>query len=69
MALQPPRGAEREYIAVSNIVAIFVAALPAGPAYVGISRDLLQACAHCGTDGPHCRSPQLGGCRLNPMRG
>lgn len=43
MALQLPRGAEREYIATSGIVAVYVAALPAGPAYVGISRDLLHS--------------------------
>jgi hypothetical protein len=42
MALQLPRGAEREYIATSGIVAVYVAALPAGSAYVGISRDLLH---------------------------
>jgi len=43
MALQLPRGAEREYIATSGIVAVYIAALPAGPAYVGISRDLLHS--------------------------
>lgn len=43
MALQLPRGAEREYIAVSNIVAVYVAALPSGPAFVSYSRDLLHS--------------------------
>jgi len=43
MALKLPRAAEREYIATSGIVAVYVAALPAGPAYVGISRDLLHS--------------------------
>src|SRR5882757_2082343 len=43
MALRMPRGAEREYIATSGICAVYVAALPAGPAYVGISRDLLHS--------------------------
>lgn len=42
MALKVPKAAEREYIATSGIVAVYVAALPAGPAYVGISRDLLH---------------------------
>lgn len=42
MALHLPKAAEREYIATSGICAVYVAALPAGPAYVGISRDLLH---------------------------
>jgi hypothetical protein len=43
MTLKLPRGAEREYIAASNIVAIYVAALPTGPTLVGFSRDLLHS--------------------------
>jgi hypothetical protein len=43
MALKVPRGAEREYIAASGIVAIYVAALPSGPTRVGMSRDLLHS--------------------------
>lgn len=42
MALKLPRGAEREFIAASDIVAIYVVALPSGPSRVGISRDLLH---------------------------
>ena len=69
MALQLPRGAEREYIATSGIVAVYVAALPAGPPMSASRAICCIPCAHCATDGPHCRSPQLAGCRLNPMRG
>src|SRR5204862_7754824 len=43
MASQLLRGAERECIAASNIVAIYVAALRAGPAFVSFSRDLLHS--------------------------
>jgi hypothetical protein len=43
MPLKLPRGAEREYIAASNIYAIYVAALPSGPSLVGVSRDLLHS--------------------------
>jgi hypothetical protein len=43
MALQLPRQAEREYIAASGIVAVYVAALASGNALVGLSRDLLHS--------------------------
>jgi hypothetical protein len=43
MALRLPRGAEREYIAAANVQAVYVAALPSGPAFVSISRDLLHS--------------------------
>jgi hypothetical protein len=43
MALKLPRAAEREYLAVYGIVAIYVAALPSGPAFVSFSRDLLHS--------------------------
>ncbi len=43
MALKLPRGAEREYLAIYGIVAVYVAALPAGPTRVGISHDLLHS--------------------------
>ncbi|MEH2565351.1 hypothetical protein [Bradyrhizobium sp. AZCC 2289] len=43
MVLKLPRAAEREYLVVYGIVAVYVAALPAGPALVGISRDLLHS--------------------------
>jgi hypothetical protein len=43
MVLKLPRAAEREYIATSGIVAIYVAALPSGPTRVAISRDLLHS--------------------------
>jgi hypothetical protein len=42
MPLKLPRGAEREYIAVSGIIAVYVASLQSGPALVGFSRDLLH---------------------------
>ena len=38
-----PRGAEREYLTVYGVVAIYVAKLPTGDAIVGTSRDLLQS--------------------------
>jgi hypothetical protein len=38
-----PRGAEREYLAIYGIVAVYVAALPAGSAFVSFSRDLLHS--------------------------
>src|SRR6516165_2712513 len=37
-----PRGAEREYLTVYGVAAIYVAKLPTGYAIVGTSRDLLQ---------------------------
>src|ERR1700761_1379298 len=44
MALKLPRGAEREYLAIYGIVAVYVAALPAGPStFVSCSRDLLHS--------------------------
>jgi hypothetical protein len=43
MPLKLPRGAEREYLAIYGIVAIYVVALPTGPSLVGISRDLLHS--------------------------
>ena len=43
MALRLPRGAEREYLAIYGIVAIYVAALPSGRALVSFSRDLLHS--------------------------
>jgi hypothetical protein len=43
MALKLPRAAEREYLAIYGIVAVYVAALPSGSARVGISRDLLHS--------------------------
>lgn len=44
MALKLPRGAEREYLAIYGIVAIYVAALPAGAStFVSSSRDLLHS--------------------------
>lgn len=43
MVLKLPRAAEREYLAIYGIVAIYVAALPQGPALVGYSRDLLHS--------------------------
>lgn len=43
MALRLPRSAEREFIAAANVVAIYVAAIPSGPSYVSISRDLLHS--------------------------
>ncbi|UGY12504.1 hypothetical protein HAP48_0028205 [Bradyrhizobium septentrionale] len=42
MALMLPRGAVREYLAIYGVVAIYVAALPAG-AFVSCSRDLLHS--------------------------
>lgn len=42
MALSLPRGAEREYLTIYGIVAVYVAALPSGPTHVGITRDLLR---------------------------
>jgi hypothetical protein len=42
MALSLPRGAEREYLAIYGIVAIYVAALPSGGSCVGVTRDLLR---------------------------
>jgi hypothetical protein len=38
-----PRGAERESLAIYGIVAVYVAALPAGSAFVSFSRDLLHS--------------------------
>jgi hypothetical protein len=43
MTLKLPRGAEREYIAASNIHAVYVAALETGPSLVATSRDLLHS--------------------------
>jgi hypothetical protein len=43
MAIRLPRAAEREFIAASNICAVYVAALPSGPSFVSISRDLLHS--------------------------
>lgn len=43
MALRLPRGAEREYLALYGITAIYVAAIPTGPTLVGSSRDLLRS--------------------------
>jgi hypothetical protein len=43
MALKLPRAAEREYLAIYGIVAIYVAALPSGNALVSFSRDLLHS--------------------------
>jgi hypothetical protein len=43
MALKLPRAAEREYLVIYGIVAVFVAALPEGPAFVSFSRDLLHS--------------------------
>ena len=38
-----PRGAEREYLTVYGVVAVYVAQLPTGEAMFGTSRDLLQS--------------------------
>jgi hypothetical protein len=38
-----PRRAEREYLTVYGVVAVYVARLPTGEAFVGASRDLLQS--------------------------
>jgi hypothetical protein len=38
--LQIPRSAEREYLAVLGITAIYGAELPIGPGFLGVSRDL-----------------------------
>jgi hypothetical protein len=38
-----PRGAEREYLTVYGIVAIYVVELPTGETMLGISRDLFQS--------------------------
>jgi hypothetical protein len=38
-----PRGAEREYLTVYGVVAVYVVELPTGETMVGISRDLLQS--------------------------
>lgn len=43
MVLKLPRKAEREYIAASNIYAVYVAAMPSEAALVGYSRDLLHS--------------------------
>lgn len=43
MTLKLPLGAEREYIAASNIHAVYVAALETGPSLVATSRDLLHS--------------------------
>lgn len=43
MALRLPRGAEREYLALYGIVAVYVAAIPSGPTLVGSTRDLLRS--------------------------
>ena len=43
MVLRLPRAAEREYLAIYGIVAVYVAALPFGNAQVGITRDLLHS--------------------------
>ncbi|KYK50078.1 hypothetical protein A1D31_22465 [Bradyrhizobium liaoningense] len=41
--LKLPRAAEREYLAIYGIVAVYVAALPSGESIVGFSRDLLHS--------------------------
>ncbi|RXG91567.1 hypothetical protein [Bradyrhizobium zhanjiangense] len=38
-----PRAAEREYLAIYGIVAVYVASLPQGASLVGFSRDLLHS--------------------------
>ncbi len=43
MVLQLPRAAEREYLAIYGIAAVYVAAVPSGHALVGCSRDLLHS--------------------------
>ncbi|MBR0879650.1 hypothetical protein ACVMGC_001052 [Bradyrhizobium barranii subsp. barranii] len=43
MSIQIPRRAEREYLATLGIAAVYVASLPVGMAFVGISRDLHQS--------------------------
>ncbi|TYL87418.1 hypothetical protein [Bradyrhizobium cytisi] len=43
MALKLPRGAEREYLAIYGIVAVYVGALPSDESVVGFSRDLLHS--------------------------
>jgi hypothetical protein len=43
MALRVPHCAEREYLAAYGIVAVYVAALPAGHALVSTTRDLLKS--------------------------
>src|SRR6516164_230217 len=43
MAFILPRGAEREYLTVYGIVAVYVVELPTGETMVGTSRDLLQS--------------------------
>jgi hypothetical protein len=40
--LKLPRKAEREYLAIYGIVAVYVASLPDGTARVGLTRDLLH---------------------------
>jgi hypothetical protein len=41
--VQIPRGAEREYLAILGIAAIYVATLPSGSSFVSVSRDLHQS--------------------------
>lgn len=43
MVLKLPRAAEREYLAMYGIVAVYVASLPSGESIVGFSRDLLHS--------------------------
>jgi hypothetical protein len=43
MALVLPRAAEREYLTLYGLAAVYVAALASGPTMVGTSRDLLQS--------------------------
>jgi hypothetical protein len=40
MALQTPRGAERDYLMILGIAAIYGAQLPIGTGFIGVSRDL-----------------------------
>ena len=43
MAFILPRGAEREYLTVYGVVAVYVVELPTGKTMLGTSRDLLQS--------------------------
>ena len=43
MVLKLPRAAEREYLAIYGIVAVYVAELPSGHTLVSFSRDLLHS--------------------------
>ena len=40
MALQIPRGAERDYLMILGVAAIYGAQLPIGTGFIGVSRDL-----------------------------